>query len=188
MKTNFSLIFLLLTFVFVLASCGDDEGRGQPPHDPESQILILGTSESVMATPVNLFIRGIDRQVTGTAYIMPFFDEITGERLGTATDIHFNAEPILEGGLRGESIVEFAFDDDGSTLVLHNFFEALPIEDAIFHATVKPELTTDNLVGGTGRFANVTGGATLDAILDFVDFNNSGFLDVDGTYHITINF
>ncbi len=88
----------------------------------------------------------------------------------------------LDGSMNAENYTVFTFEDDNSTLLLHNFIEMTPIDQVTLHGVIPAAKAQYNVVGGTGRFA---GGATLDAILDMTQFAQ-GTIGFDCTCEVTM--
>lgn len=69
---------------------------------------------------------------------------------------------------------------------MHNFIDMTPIDNATLEATIQPENAEYNVIGGTGRFAGIKGGSTLDATLDMTEFAN-GTVGFDCVYEINLD-
>ncbi len=177
MKNPIILFKMTVLALFTLASCSDDD-QIVPITDPFT-LQSLGVATGV---PITTTIEAINKEITGIAFTMDFFDG-EGQRLGSVTDINVSSEIFADGSMKGENYTIFNYDDDQSTLVLHNFIDMTPINEVTLQATVQPKHAQDNVVGGTGRFAGKTGGATLDAILDMTKFNE-GTIGFDCVYKL----
>ncbi len=179
MKTSKSILILLAILSFGFFACEDD-------NEPSTEIPETMTLHAIgvaTAQPGKTFIPGIDLEVEGNTFIMDFFDKNTGKKIGTATDINVAAETFDDGSMKGENYTIFTFDEDHSTLILHNFIDMTPIDPTTLKAIIPEEHTSYNLIGGTGRFAGISGGSTLDALLDMTDFA-VGTVGFDCTYGI----
>lgn len=88
------------------------------------------------------------------------------------------------GHMKGENYTLFTFEADNSTLLLHNFIDMTPISATALQAIIPTDQTKYNVIGGTGRFANVSGGSTLLAILDMTEFD-LGKVGFDCHYRIS---
>ena len=179
--------FLTAIFVcsFALISCNDDDGDHLPPEETP-QALALNAVGTATAQPVQDFsIAGTSFQVTGNAFSMDFFDNSTGEKLGTLTDINVAAETFPDGSMKGENFTIFTFADDKGTLVMHNFIDMQPVDEATLSASIKLNDARTNVVGGTGIFEGAKGGSTLNATLDMTAFA-TGTVGFDCVYNITL--
>jgi len=178
-------MFFLLTLLsaFALWSCEEDQDN-PTPEIPET--LTLHAVGVATGTPVKTQIEGIGLEVEGNAFVMDFYDKNTGERIGSLTDINVAAETFDDGSMKGENYSVFTFEEDNSTLVMHNFIDMTPIDNATLEATIQPENAEYNVIGGTGRFAGIKGGSTLDAILDMTEFAN-GTVGFDCVYGINLD-
>ena len=181
MKNSIVIYFLIISFSYSLFSC-DDYEENTTPKVEQFTLQAIGTATGL---PVQTKIDGIDLEVTGNAFTMDFFNKQTGERIGSVTDINVTAETFDDGSMIGENYTVFTFDEDNSTLVLHNFIEMTPIDSVTMEAVIKKENTKTNLIGGTGRFANENGGSTLNAVLDMSEFAK-GIVGFNCTYSISI--
>jgi len=181
MNTSKLLITLLFALSLGLVAC-DDEDDNRPAVPQEYTLQAVGVAT---ATPVETTLEGIDLEVAGNAFVMDFFDKQTGKRLGTLTDINVAGETFEDGSMDAENYTVFTFEDDNSTLILHNFIKMTPIDQVTLRAVIPAAKTKYNVIGGTGRFAGATGGSTLDATLDMTQFAQ-GTIGFDCTYGVTI--
>ncbi len=108
----------------------------------------------------------------------------TAKRLGSVTDINVATETFEDGSMKGENYTLFTFEADNSTLLLHNFIDMTPISATDLQAIIPTEQTKYNVIGGTGRFADISGGSTLQAILDMTEFD-LGKVGFDCHYRIS---
>ncbi|RDY58648.1 hypothetical protein [Flagellimonas nanhaiensis] len=183
---NFSkFLTAILVCSFTLISCSDDDGD-YVPSEKNPQALSLNAVGIATAQPVQDFsIAGTGFQVTGNAFTMDFFDNSTGEKLGTLTDINVAAETFPDGSMKGENFTIFTFAKDKGTLVMHNLIDMRPVDEGTLSASIKLNDARTNLVGGTGIFEGSKGGSTLNAILDMTAFAN-GTVGFDCVYNITL--
>lgn len=177
---NAILIFsLLIGGLQFLISC-EDKVADLP------KVMTLHAVGTATATPTQITLPGLEIEVSGNAFTMDFYDAPTAKRLGTVTDINVATEAFEDGSMKGENYTIFTFEADNSTLLLHNFIDMTPISAIALQAVIPADKTKYNLIGGTGRFADVTGGSTLQAILDMTEFD-LGIVGFDCTYRISIN-
>lgn len=181
MNTSKLFITLLFALSLGLVAC-DDEDDNTPAVPQEYTLQAVGVATG---TPVETTLEGIDLEVAGNAFVMDFFDKQTGERLGSVADINVAAETFEDGSMDAENFTVFTFEDDNSTLILHNFIEMTPVDSVTLHGTIPTAKAKYNVIGGTGRFAGAAGGSTLDATLDMTQFAQ-GTIGFDCTYDVTI--
>ncbi len=178
MKT---VIVKTVLFLFLFASvtgCNDD--------DDSKELLTLRAVGAVVGQPIETTIEGVGIKVSGNAFHLNLFDYQTGEFLGSVKDINVDTEVFDDGSMKGENYTIFTFSDDNSTLVLHNFIDMTPVNEVTLAAVIQPKNTISNIIGGTGRFAGVTGGSTLEATLDITGLA-LGSVAFDCTYGMTVN-
>lgn len=181
MKNQFALIGLMLAIVWLSFGCKDDDDQILIPEHLTLQAIGVATG-----TPVTESLPGVGSEVTGNAFVMDFFDKETGERLGSVTDINVQAETFEDGSMQGENYTIFTFDDDSSTIVMHNIIDMTPVDSVTMNAIIATENTQYNVIGGTGKFADITGGSTLNATLDMSEFA-VGTVGFDCTYGVNFN-
>lgn len=182
MKYKFAFISLIFIATSSIIGCKDDN-INQAYEPKELTVQAVGTATG---TPATALLPGVNIEVTGNAFTMDLFDKQTGELLGSVTDINVEAETFEDGSMKGENYTIFTFKEDESKIVLHNFIDMTPIDSTTLNGIIQSENTKDNVIGGTGRFADVSGGSTLNAILDMTNFAE-GTVGFDCTYHITLN-
>ena len=69
---------------------------------------------------------------------------------------------------------------------MHNFIDMTPIDKVTLNGVIQPQNTKENVIAGTGKFAGVSGGSELNAILDMTKFAE-GTVGFDCTYEIALN-
>ena len=183
METKFLIMVRLLAISFVIFSCNKEDENVSEKVPGSLTLQAIGVATGI---PVTEQLPGVNMEVTGNAFIMDFFDKKSGEKLGSLTDINVTADNFEDGSMNAENYTIFRFDKDNSALVLHNFIEMTPIDEVTLNGIIQPENTIYNVIGGTGKFAGIRGGSTLDAILDMTAFAN-GTIGFDCTYGIKLN-
>ncbi len=173
------LYLALVTFLVVFTSCEKEDEQG--PSFPQQ--LTLQAVGIATGTPVQTSLPGTDLEVTGNAFSMNFYDPSNGEKLGTLTDINVAAETFPDGSMKGENFTIFEFEEDNSTLVLHNFIDMTPLDETTLEGVIPAEKTQSNLIAGTGKFSGASGGSSLQAILDMSAFAE-GTIGFDCIYSI----
>ena len=108
-----------------------------------------------MAQPISTTIEGLDIEVEGSAFVIEFFDKKTGARLGTVKDIVVASEIFGDGSMKSENYTVLTFEEDNSTLVMHNFIDMFPGKGTELNTFIPLEHTASNVIGGTGRFKDV---------------------------------
>ena len=182
MKNTIALFALALSLILTFSSC-DKNDEAVPKITDQYTLQAIGIAT---ATPVETTIEGVGIKVAGNAFSMDLLDQKTGKHIGTVTDINVAAETFEDGSMKGENYTIFSFDEDNSTLVLHNFIDMTPLDSTTLKAIIQPENTKQNVIGGTGKFANATGGSTLNATLDMSEFS-VGTIGFDCIYGIKLN-
>lgn len=179
MRNAILICLTLMVSLQLFISC-EDKAADIP------QVMTLHAVGTATATPTQMTLPGLEIEVSGNAFTMDFYDAPTAKRLGSVTDISVATETFEDGRMKGENYTIFTFEADNSTLILHNFIDMTPISAIALQAVIPVDKTKYNLIGGTGKFAGVTGGSTLQAILDMTEFD-LGKVGFDCTYRISIN-
>lgn len=175
-------IVLLLFCLFSFSSCEKNlEQKTNTPTILSLQAIDLSTGMAVQKT-----LPGTDLEVSGNGFTMAFHDKTTGERLGYLMDINVASETLPDGSMKTENYTIFEFDADNSAIVLHNFIEMTPINPTTLEGKIPVDQTQYNLIAGTGKYAGVSGGSTLHAILDMSAFAE-GTIGFNCIYDIQIN-
>lgn len=177
MRNAMILFSTLILGLQLLSSC-EDKAVDLP------KVMSLHAVGTATATPTQLTLPGIELEVSGNAFTMDFYDAPTAKRLGSVTDINVATETFEDGSMKGENYTLFTFEADNSTLLLHNFIDMTPISATALQAIIPTEQTKYNVIGGTGRFADISGGSTLQAILDMTEFD-LGKVGFDCHYRIS---
>lgn len=177
MKFQFAFVLLLAASLFSLTSCSKDDSTTPGP-------LVLKAIGTDVGTPITKTIPGVNITVQGNAFILDVFDAATGNKVGTLTDIDVNTEVFPDGSMRSETYTIFSFANGEDKVVLNSIVEAIPTDEVTLRAFIKPENATNNIIGGTGKYANAKGGCTLEAILDATNFE-SGALGFECLYEMT---
>ncbi|UZR98063.1 hypothetical protein [Chondrinema litorale] len=184
MKHSFLMYILFFLFTTSLVSCDDNEDDNLSPEKPKQFTLqAIGVATGI---PIQTVIEGVDIEVSGNAFTMDLFNKETGTLIGSVTDINVFAETFEDGSMQGENYTIFTFDEDNSTLVMHNFIDMTPIDNTTLQAVIDAPKTESNVIGGTGKFNGELGGSTLNATLDMTEFAN-GTIGFNCTYGIKIN-
>lgn len=181
MKNPMLAIALLLALSITLTSCDKDEDT-----IPEIKTFTLHAVGTATATPIDQLIPGTEQEVSGISYTMDFFDKETGELLGSLTDINVSMDNQPDGTVIAEGFPIFTFQEDGSTLSLHNFVLLQPLEAGIMSATYEPAYQEKNIISGTGRFAGARGQSILSATLDVTQME-AGIITFDCIYMIELD-
>ncbi len=181
MKTTKILFALLAVLSLGISGCDNDDDTATPVVPEKITLRAVGVATG---TPIETTIEGVGIDVAGNAFTMDFYDEATGQRLGTVVDINVAAETFEDGSMKAENYTVFTFEEDNSTLVLHNFIDMTPIDEVTLKGVIQPGKAQYNVIGGTGRFADASGGSTLDAILDMAEFAN-GTIGFDCVYGVS---
>ncbi|MBT34097.1 MAG: hypothetical protein CMO01_30915 [Thalassobius sp.] len=178
------MYILLLLFTISLISCDEKDDNHLSPEAPKQLTLqAIGVATGI---PISTVIEGVDIEVSGNAFTMDLFNKETGAHIGIVTDINVFAETFEDGSMQGENYTIFTFDEDNSTLVMHNFINMTPIDNTTLQAVIDTPKTESNVIGGTGKFAGELGGSTLNATLDMTEFA-IGTIGFNCTYGIKLN-
>lgn len=167
--------------IFTLVSCNNDDNND--PIINEDPVMPHMFSIYAEGNATGEFIEdyelpGTDQVVSGNAFTMPIYNPVTQQQTGTVIDINVQAISHEDGSMFGENYTVFLFEDTyNSSLVLHNFIEMIPESPTLMNAFIKTDNTKNNVISGTGLFAEFSGGATLNALLDMTNFgeNTIGF-------------
>lgn len=159
-------IVVVFLAICLFTSCEKDAQQ----NPDTTQKLSLQALDISTGMPVQRTLPGTDVEISGNGFSMAFYDKATGTQLGYLMDINVASETFPDGSMEVENYTIFEFAADNSSLVLHNFIEMTPVDSTTLEGKIPVEKTQNNLISGTGKYADVNGGSTLNAILDMSAF------------------